>query len=161
MLHEHALHLERTDPVAAGLDDVVIAADEPVISVLIPPGYIAGVVEAVVPGLFRQFRVTVILLEEAERPALVRTDHNLASLARLCGCPVRQYQIDVILRIRHAHAARLRLHPRECPQSHAGLGLAETLHEADTCQFTELLIYGSVERLACSAAISERRKVVF
>ena len=48
-LHDGALDLERPDAVAGGLDDVVGAANIPVVAVLIPPCHIAGVIQTVVP----------------------------------------------------------------------------------------------------------------
>ena len=155
MLHKHTLHLERADSVTAALDYIVIAADEPEISVLIPPCDISGVVETVVPGLLCKLRVTVILLEETKRPALVGTDYNLTSFARLRRSSVRQNQVNVILWVRHAHTARLRLHPGESTKCHAGLSLSETLPQAYSGKLTELLIDSPVQSLTCRAAISQ------
>ena len=42
MLDQHAFHLERTDEVARGLDDVVLAPDEPKVSVGVAPRQVAG-----------------------------------------------------------------------------------------------------------------------
>ena len=49
VLHQRALDLERADAVAGALDHVVGAAHEPVVAVLVAPGHVAGVVDAVVP----------------------------------------------------------------------------------------------------------------
>ena len=66
MGHQRTLYLKRADAVARRLDDIVLAADKPVIAVLVAPCHVAGVVDAVVPCLVCQFGVAVVLLEQSE-----------------------------------------------------------------------------------------------
>ena len=51
MFHQAALHLERTDQVAGGLDDVVFATDEPKVAVGVAFRQVAGQVPAVAKTL--------------------------------------------------------------------------------------------------------------
>ena len=75
-LHDDAFDLERPDAVAGRLDDVVHAAHVPVEAVLIPPGGVAGMVIAVVPGLLRLLLVAVIALEQAAGDFFGGLDHD-------------------------------------------------------------------------------------
>lgn len=77
MGHQRTLYLKRADAVARRLDDIVLAADKPVIAVLVAPCHVAGVVDAVVPCLVCQFGVAVVLLEQSERAAVAGAHHDL------------------------------------------------------------------------------------
>lgn len=79
MLHEGGLHLEGSYAVAAGLDDVVLSAHEPIKPVFVAPGEVAGVVvfaAARRPGAFGIVLVachqTVLMGTEPYRDLAVR-----------------------------------------------------------------------------------------
>lgn len=61
----------------------------------------------------------------------------------------------------HAHAAGLRLHPRECGERERRFGLPETLHQPDARQLLEGVVDGSVQCFSGRGAVFERREVVF
>src|SRR5262249_61144579 len=64
VLEESALDLEGPDPVPRGDDDVVGAADEPEIAVLVAPGAVPGQVVLATSAGLRLFRVLPVLAEE-------------------------------------------------------------------------------------------------
>ena len=158
--HQRALHLERAYAVAAALDDVVGAALKPVITVLVAPGHVARVVKAVVPHLAIPLGVAVVALEKADGLAVLGVDYYLALLAVLAGRAVGAHEVDVVLRIGHAHAAGLWRHPRHCAERHGCFCLAEALHQAYARKFEETVVNGGVERLAGRAAVAQGGQVV-
>src|SRR5574344_2840994 len=87
--HQRTLHLERTDAVAATLDNIIGTTNEPVIAVFIAPCNIACIVDSVMPSLFGQFPVTVIFLEESQGFALICANNNLSFLTFFCWSAVR------------------------------------------------------------------------
>ena len=160
MRHQRTLHLEGTDAVAAGLDDIVDAALEPIVAVLIAPRHIAGVVEAVVPCLARLLLVAIVLLEETDGLLVTHADNNFTLLTVLARGAVGTDEVDVILCIRDAHGAWLRLHPREGAEGHGGLGLPEAFHHPDAGLLEELVIDSRVQGLTGRGAVFERGEVV-
>lgn len=105
MGHQRTLHLERPYAVAGALDDVVGTSHKPVVSVFVTPCQVAGVIETVVPGLLRQLVVAVIALEQAYRLAVAGVYAYLAFLTILTFRAVGFEQMDVVLRVRLAHAS--------------------------------------------------------
>ena len=83
MGHQRTLYLKRADAVARRLDDIVLAADKPVIAVLVAPCHVARVVNSVVPDFAREFVVQVVLLEQPQRFSLVGADYDLPLFAVL------------------------------------------------------------------------------
>jgi len=67
VLEQRRLDLERADAVARGLDDVVVAADEPEVAVRVPVGAIAREVVAVAEGVLVGFAVLPVFLEQTRR----------------------------------------------------------------------------------------------
>ena len=155
MGHQRTLDLERPDAVAAALDYVVDAPFKPVVAVFVAPRHVAGVVNAVVPYLFVLLLVAVIPLEKSYGLALVGMYHNLTLLSVLARRAVRTHQVDVILRIGHAHAARLRRHPRHRSERHRRLGLAEALHQTYARELQEFVIHRRVECLSCRTTVAQ------
>ena len=103
-LHDHALNLKRADAVARGLDDVIDAADIPVIAVLVAPGGVAGVVQAVVPRFGGLLLITVVAGEQAADGGIaVGADDDLARLADRHAFAVLVDDVHVILRVGPAH----------------------------------------------------------
>ena len=155
MGHQCALDLERPDAVAAALDYVVDAPFKPVVAVFVAPRHVAGVVNAVVPYLFVLLLVAVVPLEKSYGLALVGIYHNFALLSVLARRAVGAHQVDVILRIGHAHAAWLRHHPWHRSERHRGLGLAESLHQAYARKLQELVIHCRIERFPRRTAVAQ------
>ena len=160
MRHQGAFHLKRTDAVAGTLDHIVDTAFEPVITVFIAPGHIAGMIDAVVPGLTGKFFVTIVFLEEADGLTVTDAHHDLALLTVLATGAVGTQQVDVILGVGHTHAAGLRLHPGEGAERHGGLRLSEAFHHLDAGLLVELVEHGGIQGLAGGGAILQRREVI-
>ena len=76
--YQNALDLERTYAVAAGLDNVVVAPDIPIIAVLVALGGIAGVVVAVMPNLVGELLALVVAAEKSGGLAVFALDYDLA-----------------------------------------------------------------------------------
>ena len=160
MRHQGTLHLKRTDTVAGALDHIVDTAFEPVVAVFIAPGHIAGMIDAVVPGLTGQFLVTIVFLEEADGLTVTDAHHDLTLLTILATGAVGTQQVDVILGVGHTHAAGLRLHPGEGAERHGGLRLSEAFHHLDAGLLVELIEHGGIQGLAGGGAIFQRREVI-
>ena len=160
MRHQGALHLKRTDTVAGALDHIVDSAFEPIVAVFIAPRHIAGMIDAVVPGLTGQLLVTVVFLEEADGLTVTDAHHNLTLLTIFATGTVGTQQVDVILGVGHTHTAGLRLHPGEGAEGHGGLRLSKAFHHLDTGLLVELIEHSGVQGLTGCGAILQRREVV-
>ena len=160
-LHDDALDLERSDAVAGGFDDVVLAADIPVEAVLILPCNVAGVVDAVMPSLLGEVLTAVVAEVETARNVGFGVDADLAVLADRHGLSVVVKDVDMVLRRGLAHGAELVLLAVEVTDDERRLGLAEAFHDAETGIFLEYFINLGVERLACGGRMDNRGEVVF
>ena len=104
MLLQGAFDLEGADPVAGTLDDVIGTADEPVIAVLVAPGDVAGLIQAVVPDPAGCFLVPVIAAEQAWRQTVVKTaDDNPALGTGRAGFAIFIDDVDLVERGRLAN----------------------------------------------------------
>ncbi len=160
MGHQRTLHLEGADAVAAGFDYIVDAPFEPIVAVLVAPCHIAGMVDAVVPGLAGFLFVTVVAFEQANGLLVAYTNHYFSFLTILTWRTVGTQQVNVVLGVGDAHRTGFGFHPGEGAQCHGSLRLAETFHHADACFFKEFVEDCGVQRLAGSAAVLQCRKVV-
>ena len=66
MFHEGGFDFEGGDAVARAFDDVVVAADEPDVSVRIAPCHVACIVVAVLPRFLHGVWCAVVFAEEAD-----------------------------------------------------------------------------------------------
>ena len=156
MGHQRTLYLKRADAVARRLDDIVLAADKPVIAVLVAPCHVAGVVDAVVPCLVCQFGVAVVLLEQPERAAVAGAHHDFPLFAVFCPAAVGGEQVYVVDRPFLAHGAGFRLKPRVGGYGECGFGLTEAFHQFDACQTQPFVVDARVECLAGDGAVFQR-----
>ena len=159
--HEDALDLERTYAVAAGLDDVVVAADVPVVAVLVAVGGVAGVVHSIVPRLVRQLLAVVVAAEQSRRVAVLTANDDLADLAHRNGVPVGVHQIHVVKGRGLAHASGLGDHAGDVREDRGGFRLTESLHQLYAGVFIPLVEHLGVQRLACYGAVLQAGQVVF
>ena len=160
MADEGAFDLEGADAVAGGLDDVVGAADEVVIALLIRPDHVAGVVHAVAEGVARLFRVLVIAHEQAAGTALGNVDAQFALLAALHVAPGGVHHADVVVRAGNARGTGDRLHPLVGDEQRRRLALAEGLVDLYAGEAVELVVDLRVERLAGAGGPLKGGKIV-
>ena len=159
MPHYGALHLEGTHAVAGGLDEVVVAALEPVVTVLVAPGHISRVIDAVVPRLAGEFGVAVVTQEQAYRALAVRADDYDTALAGFCGRSVRGEDVDVVCGGGFAHGAGARFNPGESAQRQGGLGLPERFVDPEARATVEFFEHRRVEGLSGGGDMLQRREV--
>ena len=98
MHHQHALYLERPYAVAAGLDNVVVAADVPVIAVLVAVRGVAGVVHSVVPRFVSQLLAVVVSAEKSGGAAVFAAHDYFPDFADCNRTSVCVHKIDIVQR---------------------------------------------------------------
>ena len=160
MSHQGALYLERTDTVAARLDNIVDTTFEPVVAVLIAPCHIACVVDAIVPCLAGLLLIAIVTLEQTDRLLVAYADYNLSLFTILAAGAIGTQQIDVVLSVRDTHTAWFGCHPGEGAKGHGSLGLTEALHHLYACLLLELVEYSRVKCLACGTAVLKAAEIV-
>ena len=159
VLKQLAFDLERPDAVAGRLDDVVVSANVPEVTVLVDPCGVAGVIPAVVNRVRRLFRVAVVFHHDA-RGARLHADADLARLAGVAARTVVALNLDVVERHGLAHRAGTRRRVLEVGDGERRLRLAEALVDREPrVLFPEVEQIG-VERLACRRRVLKRREVI-
>ena len=132
MLHQDALHLEGTDPEAAGLDDIVGTAHIGDVAVFVHGGKIPGVVHAALPDLVIGGLVAAVAHEDTEVGAVRRGHHHdLAGLTGSGHGAVLLAQLHVIKRRGTSHGTQVMGLPHQVGNHQRGLGLAEALPELE------------------------------
>ena len=124
---ERAFHLEGSDTVTARLDEVVGAAEEPEVAVLVHPGLVAGVVVAVHHDAGGLFRFEQVAGEKPQVLAFLELEADLAFHAGLADMALLVEDGDVPARGRPADGAGLGRHAGEGADLQAGLGLTVAL----------------------------------
>ena len=157
MLQQGAFHLKGPDPVARGLDQIVLAAHIPEVTRRVHGGHVAGVVEAVVPGASGGQIIPIVAQEQAQGLTPIHPDADLAFLARLHGLAVLIQQLDIVAGHRFAHGPEAQLHAREGGQAAGGLALAEALVDAEAGLGLPVLEHLGVEGLSGAAAMGDGR----
>ena len=152
MLHQRAFHFERTDEMAGALDDVVGAADEPIVALAVPHREIAGEI----PAADETFAIALLFIEVGahhRRPARPQRElahgHRLGDFADARRPSTRSTMPAVDARQRPAHRARLHVH-RQVIGDHdaAGLGLPPVVVERLAERLTAPHHGFGIERLA-------------
>ena len=169
MTEERGLHLDRSDAVVGDLDDLVGAAAEPDITVLVDRGGVAGEVDRLAGNLLPVIaRVSLGLRPEARGESWERPlDDEDALLARSDLAPVLIDDRRLDPGERHAAGPRLDgqlLDPVRIPDDRtAGLGLPVVVDHRDTVLqrlLLEPLPRRRVQHLACAEHALERREIV-
>ena len=155
MLVEHFFYFEGADTVSGALDQVVGAAHEPEIAVLVPGGGVASVVNSACEHFLRAFFVAVVTAEHAEGLALVNLDNQFAHFIYAAGLTFGVDDFHAVARRRLADGARLRDIPSEVSGGEGQFRLAVTFLKADARLFKELVVDVQVQSLACGGAVLE------
>ena len=90
------------------------------------------------PYFLGQFRVAVVLVEQADRNLLCGTYYDFTHFVCSHFMAVN-HEMDVVLRVGFAHAAWLDFHPAEGAKRTGRLCLAESLVDAKAGQLEELV----------------------
>ena len=160
MLQEGAFHLKGPDAVAGALDDVVVAADEPVIPVGIPPGHVAGVVIRAAQLFLGHSLVFEIAGKQPHRRVVGHVhDSDGAFLAVRAGVAVLVNELDVVKGGGLAGGAGNRLEPLEIGQHNRRFALSEAFAESQAGQFIPLAENLRIQRLAGDAAVLDAGQV--
>ncbi len=154
--HDGAFHFEGAYAIARTFDDIVGAAYVPVVAVFVAPGYVACIVDAVVPSFAGEFVVEVVFFEQSERFSLAGAYDYLPLLSVFYAASVFVDQVYVVLRIGYAHATRLGFHPRKGADGERCFCLAEAFHQLEACEAFEFVEYRGVQCFACDGAVFER-----
>ena len=158
VLHERALHLEGPDTVAGGLDDVVIAADEPEVAVLIHTRLVTGVVEPVLKDPLILLFVVQVAAEEPDR-AGIQFDRDAPLLPDADRVSIVIVEFDMPARRGPPHGAGFTLHARERPDTEHRLGLAVALVDRPAGPLLPCPDHLGIERFASAAAVPEVSKI--
>ena len=78
MCHQCTFYFERADTVTGTLDDIVGTSYKPEVSVFVFPGYITGIIDAVMPCFACTFCIPIVFFEESEWFSLICTDNDLS-----------------------------------------------------------------------------------
>ncbi len=115
---------------------------------------------AVAPCLGGRFLIAVVAECQSRNALLLQLDADLAGLTDCRRCSVGEQNLHIVLRIRSAHAARLRLHADNIRNGKRGLRLAEALHELDAGRTLELVEDLRIQRLTCDTGVFQRGKII-
>ena len=108
---------------------------------------------AVAPCFGCGFLVTVIAESQSGNALSFELYADLACFTDWRRCTVGEEHLNIVLGIGLTHAARLRLHTDNICDRERCFGLAEALHELETCCTIELVEYLGVQCLTCDAGI--------
>ena len=159
-LHNHALNLKGPNAVAGRLDHVIGAAHIPEVPVLVPPGGVAGVVHAIVPGGLGVCLVLVISPEQAARRFPAGSNDNLAGFPYRGAGPVREDQIHIIQGAGHAHGPHLGDGAHRIVDDAGGFRLAKALHQHQARGPLPLLIDLRIQGLPGGGGVLNAGQVV-
>ena len=162
MLEHGGFHLKRPDAVAGALDDVVVAADKPVIPLAVAPRHVARIVVSAAELFLRHLRVFEIAGEQAGRRVVLHVhDRDRALVAVLADIAVAVDQLNVKERRRLARRTGNRLEPLEVRDQHGAFRLAEALAELEARQVVPLFKDLRIQRLARDAAVVDAGEIEF
>ena len=128
VLEEGALYLEGADAVAGGDDDVVGAADEPEVAVLVAGGAVAGDVPFATPGRGRRLGILPVLEKHRRCGAAQR---EIAHLARRALAATVVDDAQLVPGERLAHRARTDRQAGKVGGQELALGLAVAVLDHD------------------------------
>jgi hypothetical protein len=123
MLHQAVFNLGGADSVAAGNDNVVVAAVEPEISFLVPMSGVAGQQPAVAEFLFGRIRLVPVAKKEH---GVRRLHGNGAGFAGPDGTAFFVNDLEAVAGNSLAHRAFLELHDR-CAVANGEIGFGLTI----------------------------------
>jgi hypothetical protein len=152
VLDQHALELERTDPVVRGLEHVVGAPDEREVAVRVAHGDVAGVIVTVVHRRRGALRVVEIAGRDPGR-AVTEVD---ADLALVGGLAVRVEQRDPIAGQRQTHRAGFDASTRRIPDHRGRLGLPVAVAHREAPRAPDLLDHLGIQWLAGADRLAQR-----
>ena len=147
------------DPVRGRDDDVVGAAHEPEVAVLVLDRAIAGEVPAVVEDLGVGVVVAPVALHQPDRPLGLRRERDVALLAGPEALAVVRDDVDVVARRRLAHRARAHLEAGEVGDEVDGLGLPVAVVDRRPRRLAPGADDLGVERLAGRDGVAHARQV--
>ncbi len=98
MADQRAFHLKRTDAIAGGFDRIVRTADEVIVSLLILPNHIAGVIHTLAEDPFRRLRVTIIAHTQAGRTSSAHIHAQFSLFAHFYVAALPIHHMDLIMR---------------------------------------------------------------
>ena len=157
MQHEGTLDLEWTDPVTGGFDDVIIPSDEPVVTILILPGDITGVVPSSTEGDGGLLLIPVVSDHDTGG---IRTDDDLPVDTGGTGVALVIDDVHLELGRGFTHGTRLRDHALQSTDCHGCLGLSISLHELQAGGIVPCLEGIGAQCLSGYAAVLQGGQVV-
>ncbi len=158
---KHRFNLEGADAVGGTLDNVIVAADEPIIAILVHPHHVSGVVDVVFVFCRNQPVPHPVAPEQALRVVFIQTAHHQFSLiAGSNGTAVLPHQGDVVEGAGLSHGAGPGLEPAEVCHQHAPLRLAIALVDGEAGDFRKLPCKLRGEGLPSGAAVGNGGKVL-
>ena len=103
MCNQCTFDFKRPNAIAGALDDIVISADKPEVSVFVAPCGIAGMIEAVMPAGFSLCLSAIVSAEETDGSTFFCVDDDFADFAGLCFVAVSINYAHIILRVGKPH----------------------------------------------------------
>src|ERR1700690_3415439 len=161
MLDKGAFDLEGADAIARTFGKIVRPSNEPVISVLIAPSHISGVIYVVMPYGGGQLRIAIVSAKHSDRHPFACADNNLSLFADVAGPSVIIQQVDIVSGRGLAHRARFWLQPREGAYCNGRLCLTVTFHQSDSGSFEKLGIDFGIQRFAGNGAMCKFIEAIF
>jgi len=157
---KRTLHFEGSDAVTGTLDQIIHPAHKPIVSVLVAPSLVSGVIKSVFHGIGGLFRLIQIFVEQADDGLLIiQADANLTLLAGPDFIAPGIQKHDVPTGNGLADGPGLGLHKRERGDLQGGLGLAVALVDGQSGDALPLLEHALVEQFARRGAMLELGKI--
>src|SRR5271157_3519781 len=151
MLHEDAFQLKGTDSIIGALEDIVAAADEKEVALLVEIGQISRVVQTVLRHDPRELGIVQIARHQACRPGIKR--HR--DLAFRTVFVLQIDQADLKSRKWSPHAAEFHRLPRRIADECCRLCLAEAIPDDQTPGLLDLFDHLWIQRLTCACQFAQ------
>jgi len=156
MCLQDAFHFKRRNAVSTRLDDVIVAAYEPEVTVIIKVSGVSGVIESAVKCGGGERHVVIISCKQTKWPAVIKVDHYFASFARLAGSAIFFDNRNIVSRSRLTHRAGFDFHTRKIPNKNGAFRLTVCFVHLKTCLFQKAVENFRIECFSGSHRILQR-----